>query len=153
MKRLPHKVGLDTSCLIALLSDWHEFHQPTARTYERIIRQKNRLVIAGHALLECFAVLTRLPPPFRIPPDKARRMLVENFASSAEVPGMPSSAFWSIVDETALRGFGGGRVYDATVALATRRAGAGLLLTWNVRDFLAVAPPGLAVREPSAKAY
>jgi len=43
---------------------------------------------------------------------------------------------------------GGGIVYDAAIAEAAFAAGATVLLTWNPKDFLRVAPHGLEVRQP-----
>ncbi len=45
-------------------------------------------------------------------------------------------------------GLGGGRVYDAAIAQCVAEAGATLLLTWNTKHFLPIAPAGLDVREP-----
>ena len=43
---------------------------------------------------------------------------------------------------------GGGTTYDAVIAHSTWSAGATVLLTWNVDDFLRVAPLGLDVATP-----
>jgi predicted nucleic acid-binding protein len=43
---------------------------------------------------------------------------------------------------------GGGIIYDAVIARTAFDAGASVLLTWNTRDFLRVAPPGLEIRQP-----
>ena len=48
----------------------------------------------------------------------------------------------------AARSMGGGRIYDAIIALCSHQAGATVLLTWNLKHFLAVAPAGLTIREP-----
>jgi predicted nucleic acid-binding protein len=43
----------------------------------------------------------------------------------------------------------GGILYDAVIAHAAFNAGAGVLLTWNVRDFIRIAPVGLEVMTPA----
>ena len=106
------------------------------------------MVIAGHALLECFAVLTRLPGSLRTPPQTALRILDLCFGDGTEICGLSPQDCWSAMGELAGSGRGGGRVYDAVIARATGRAGASVLLTWNVSEFLSVAPPGLEIREP-----
>jgi predicted nucleic acid-binding protein len=116
--------------------------------YERRLADGQRVVIAVHALLECFSVLTRMPSPFRTAPETAERALATYFRDGAEICGLDPEDCWSAITELARYGRGGGRIYDAVIALSTYRAGASLLLTWNVRDFLLVAPPGLEVREP-----
>jgi hypothetical protein len=104
-------------------------------------------VIADHALLEAFSVLTRTPPLYRLSPETAERILKLNFEGATIAPLRAGSAL-EIIRHTVGRGFGGGRVYDAAIALAIYEAGARLLLTWNVRHFLSIAPPGLEIRQP-----
>jgi predicted nucleic acid-binding protein len=105
-------------------------------------------VICAQVLLESFAVLTRLPAPYRIPLRQAERLLAANFSEVVAVCGVLDSDLWTTLDRAAERQAGGGKVYDTIIAQATARAGASVLLTWNVRDFLAVAPPGLEIRAP-----
>jgi predicted nucleic acid-binding protein len=47
-----------------------------------------------------------------------------------------------------LREMGGVIVYDAVIARTAFDAGASVLLTWNTKDFLRVAQPGLEIRQP-----
>ena len=83
-------------------------------------------VVSCHALLECFSLLTRMPPPFRFSPE----------------------AGWSMMEELVKAGVAGGKIYDALIARGVFSAGAAVLLTWNVKDILRVAPPGLDVLSP-----
>ena len=53
--------ALDTSCVISLVSAWHEFHARTRQAYEGRLARRERLIIPVHALLGSFAVLTRMP--------------------------------------------------------------------------------------------
>ena len=144
------RVAFDTNCLVALLCEWHECHQATRSAMDEARRAHYPLIIASHALLECFSVLTRLPAPHRIAPKEVEQALLQNF-SRAEVSAVDASMCWSTIHDLAERGLGGGRLYDAVIARSARAAGATVLLTWNVRDFLSVAPPGLEVREPGGK--
>jgi predicted nucleic acid-binding protein len=133
---------------VPLLLENHAFHPATLSECERLRRQQVRFVISVHALLECFSVLTRMPPPYRRPPEEARRLLDENFAADAEVSGLASEAAWSAIREFAAAGGMGGAIYDAVIARSALAAGATVLLTWNVRDFLPVAPAGLEIVTP-----
>ena len=141
------RFALDTSCLVALLADWHQHHRETVRAYEERIERGERLVVAGHAFLECFSVLTRLPPPLAATPQTAEEVL-SKYLDRAEIAGMTPEACRSAVHSLAGRGIGGGRVYDAIIALCSYQAGATTLLTWNPRHFLAVSPSGLSLMEP-----
>jgi predicted nucleic acid-binding protein len=75
-------------------------------------------------------------------------MLIENFSEIAEFPGLSPNHCWAGLDELAARSLGGGLVYDAIIAAGCIQAGARVLLTWNVRDFLRIAPAGLEIRQP-----
>jgi len=142
------RFALDTNCLVALVAEWHPRHRATAAAYERRLAAGQELVIAGHALLECFSVLTRLPGAVRVPAETAERVLGLSFADRAEIAVLRPGDYWPIIRRLGQSGRGGGLVYDAAIALASFRAGARDLLTWNVKDLGAVAPPGLVVTEP-----
>ena len=137
-------VALDTSCVIPLLCGWHEYHATTARA---LGAAGSRFVISTHVLLESFAVLTRLPAPCRLAPSRAQELLKANFGTGGVVCEVSQKDCWSAIHSTAA--LGSGRVYDAVIAHSTARAGASVLVTWNVKDFLAVAPSGLEIRAPS----
>jgi len=107
---------------------------------------RERLIIPAHAMLESFAVLTRMP--VRLSPEDARRLLQESFFESAKVASLAGDAAWDTIQELSLRDMGGGIIYDAVIARTAFDAGASVLLTWNIKDFLRVAPPGLAIRQP-----
>lgn len=144
----PARFGLDTSCLVALPAEWHTHHRRTVAAFQKRLAAGQQAVVAAHALLECFAVLTRLPGPVRTPSQTALRILDLWFEKGTEICGLSPQDCWSAMGELARSDRGGGRVYDAVIARATGRAGASALLTWNVSDFLPVAPSGLDMREP-----
>lgn len=142
------RIGLDSSYLIALLCDWHAQHSRTLRSYQYWHDHNAQIILPVHAILECYSVLTRIPSPYRLPPDIARQTIEENFARSAVVVGVKSGGVWERIADLARLGFGGGQVYDALIAWCTADAGATVLLTWNLKHFTAIAPPDLEVREP-----
>jgi predicted nucleic acid-binding protein len=108
--------------------------------------RRERLVIPATALLESFAVLTRMP--VRLSPQDARRLLEESFFETAGIAGLAGAAAWSSIRDVSLREMGGGIIYDAVIARTAFDGGASMLLTWNTKDFLRVAPPGLEIRQP-----
>jgi predicted nucleic acid-binding protein len=129
---------LDTSCLVAAVCSWHEHH--TATSAEVALREKRgeKMVMAAPALIEAYAVLTRLPLPHRLGPRDALAVLEGSFGSS-EVVALTGAETWALVKALPGSGIAGGRSYDALVAACARKAGASVILTWNVRDFAAVA--------------
>ena len=140
------KVAWDTSCLVAALLIDHQHHQLTVREFSR--QQDAQNVVSVHSLLECFSVITRFPPPLRVTTRTAVRLLRTNLEDHLKVADVTPADAWAAIEEVRLSGGSGGSVYDAAIAQSVARAGASVLFTWNVKDFLRVAPPGLQVRAP-----
>jgi predicted nucleic acid-binding protein len=141
------KVSLDTSVLVALLAKASERHSPTRACYQVHRKAGDQFVLTEHALLEAFAVLSRSPRPISMPPSLAREALLDHFRDAIIAP-FRSGLAWDAMAHTLSRGHWGGRIYDAVIALSAFEAGARVLLTWNVRHFISVSPPGLEVRAP-----
>ena len=145
--KTPVKFGLDTSYLVPLLAEWHQHHDRTTRDYRARLGRGERPVIAIHALLECYSVLTRLPHPVRVAADVAEQILTRYF-NDAEIAGVTPDTGWLAIRSLAALDLGGGRIYDALIAASVLLAEASVLVTWNVKHFLALAPPGLEIRQP-----
>jgi hypothetical protein len=88
----------------------HAAHQAVTRWWKH-----REVALCGHASVETYAVLTRLPGSSRLAPADAARLIRERFAPplllSAEMSGR-------IADVLSELGIAGGAVYDALVALA-----------------------------------
>jgi predicted nucleic acid-binding protein len=145
---LKDPIGIDTSCVVALLCGWHERHNTTVAALHLIAPQ--HLIVCANVVLESFAVLTRLPVPYRLATAQAEQLLEANFGDAriVSVVGPDCRGAIAAVLRAASRG---GKVYDAAIAHSTARAGAATLLTWKVKDFLAVAPPELRITEPASE--
>ncbi|MBI3403351.1 MAG: PIN domain-containing protein [Acidobacteria bacterium] len=141
--------ALDTSCMVAAVCTWHERHAAAAAGIERRLDRGERMAIAAHALVETYAVLTRLPAPHRLAPADAWALVKENFVKRAAVVALTGPAHTSLLEELAAAGIGGGRTYDAVIANSARQAKVATLLTFNSRHFNPP-PEGVAVLEPTA---
>ena len=142
------RIAFDSSYLIALLSDWHERHLKTVRSYQHWRDRDAQVILPVHAVLECYSVLTRIPAPYRLLPDIARQAIHENFARTALVAGVKSGGVWDRIENLSRLGVRGGNVYNALIAWCAADAGATVLLTWNLKHFTAIAPAGIEAREP-----
>lgn len=111
-------IAADTSVVVAAFAPWHEHHEAARSALGR------RPYIPEHCSLEAYATLTRLPDPFRAPPDTVAEYLERRFgdrrlrASAEAVLALPSQ----------LAGFGllGGATYDALVAVTAADSHASL---------------------------
>lgn len=106
---------LDTSAAIAFLVSDHEAHDDTfAALADR------RLGLAGHAAFETYSVLTRLPPPARLTPQSAARLISSNFPYNRFLSSERAAALLTDLPGHAVAG---GAVYDALVGAAAREHG------------------------------
>ncbi|MBI5491080.1 MAG: PIN domain-containing protein [Deltaproteobacteria bacterium] len=142
---------MDTSAIVALLCGWHERHAETMRGVEERIRRGYSLVVPAHALVETYAVLTRLPAPHRLSGEVAFRLLRQNFRSSARVRALAAAEYWTVLADAVDSGIAGGATYDAVVATSARKGGATCLLTLNLRHFASFQRPGFEVLEPGLR--
>jgi predicted nucleic acid-binding protein len=141
--------ALDTSCMVAAVCTWHEHHAAAAASIERRFARGERLAIAAHALVETYAVLTRLPAPHRLAPADAWALVKANFVTPAAVVALTGAAHARLLEGLANAGISGGRTYDAVIAACARQARVSTILTFNPRHF-DPPPEGVAVVEPPA---
>ncbi len=103
-------LALDTSVAVPLLVQSHRAHAAVVRWWKG-----REVALSGHALVETYSVLTRLPGDLRLAPADAARLLDERFAAplllGAETTGRLPELLAGLQ-------IAGGAVYDALVALA-----------------------------------
>jgi predicted nucleic acid-binding protein len=116
--------AIDTSVAVPALLSWHEHHELCRRA-----ASGNR--IPAHALIESYAVLTRLPPPHRIDASRAVELLSSWFPP-LRVLTAPASLQRSVLATLGDAGIEGGASYDALIALTAQHHGEELL-TRDVR--------------------
>jgi predicted nucleic acid-binding protein len=143
--------ALDTSCMVAAVCAWHERHRHALTAVERRLARGERLAVAAHALVETYAVLTRLPPPHRMAPADAWALVHTNFVEGATVVTLSGPAHVALLERLAKARLAGGRTYDALIAACAAQAKVEALLTFNARHF-DLPPPGVAVVDPSLTA-
>jgi predicted nucleic acid-binding protein len=128
----------DTSVAVAAALPWHEFH---AAARSALPRSKTPLL--GQVAVETYSVLTRLPPPQRVPGRVARDYLQETFSFPALV--LPPDEYRRLLDLAAAEDVSGGALYDALVGATAREAG-GTLLTLDRRAVTTYQLVGVAYR-------
>jgi len=111
-------LGLDTSVAVPLLVQTHDAHAAVVRWWEG-----REVALCGHALVETYSVLTRLPGDVRLSPPDAARLLRERLATPLLLGPDVAGA---IPDLLAELGIAGGAVYDALVGLAAVEHGVDL---------------------------
>src|ERR671910_2040018 len=98
----------DTSCMVAAVCGWHENHAPAREAIDRRLRQAEIMLVAGPALIEAYAVLTRLPAPHRLAAPDAVALLDSNFIELGRVVALDAGAYRTLVRQAPDDGITGG---------------------------------------------
>ncbi len=117
-------LSLDTSVAVPLLVTTHAAHAAVVRWWDG-----RQVALSGHAQVETYSVLTRLPGDLRLAPADAARLMAERF-SPPLLLGPEQTAH--LVTTLAALGVAGGAVHDAMVGMASRQHGA-VLATRDAR--------------------
>lgn len=128
----------DTSCMIAAVCSWHEQHEAAANEIERRLVGRAKMIVAAPALVEAYAVLTRLPPPHRLSPQTAMTLLENNFLKLATIIALDAKSYETLLLRASKNSVAGGRTYDAVIAVCAEQGKAATVLTFNGRDFTAI---------------
>jgi len=142
--------SLDTNCMVAAVCSWHEHHAAAAAEIERRFERGESLAVPAPALVEAYAVLTRLPPPHRLAPADAWTLLEANFVAGAAVIALMAASYARLLRRLAHERISGGRAYDAVIGECVRHAKSHTLLTFNRKHF-DPPPDGVTVIEPQLK--
>ena len=112
--------AVDTSVAVAAALPWHESHAAA-----RSVLSRTKTPLLAQVGIETYSVLTRLPPPQRVPASVAWGYLREMFALPPLV--LTAEGYVQLLDVAAAQRIAGGALYDALVAASAREAGATLL--------------------------
>jgi predicted nucleic acid-binding protein len=124
--------------MIAAVCSWHEHHEAAASEIERRLAGRERMIVAAPALVEAYAVLTRLPPPHRISPETALPLLENNFLKPSTVIALNAKSYETLLRGAPKSGVAGGRTYDAVIGTCAEQGKASTVLTFNAGDFTAL---------------
>ena len=141
-------LAVDSSCLVALACTWHERHEAVAGCLANAVGRGAPLLVPPHALIETYAVLTRLPPPHQVAPADALAFLTANANRWRTGAALSGDDTWRLLRESAEARVAGGAAYDGLIATSARFSGATAILTLNPRHFRRFEAAGLTVIVP-----
>jgi len=105
--------ALDTNVVAAALQAHHAHNDAATAAIARLRQRGDDLVLPAPALLESFAVLTRLPRPYQLTPEIATSLLSRNFEANSRIVSLDGMATWTVIADLAGRSIGGGNRYYA----------------------------------------
>lgn len=140
------RVFFDTNVVVAACLEDHEHHEAAFGLLSRVLAGQDCGVISAHALVETYAVMTRLPRPLRVPANAAAKMLRENIVKHFEVIALTAEEYGKLLGEAGKEGWIGGLIYDALHLACARKAGIECLFSWNAAHLRTVAGDDLAER-------
>ena len=132
------RVFLDTSVLISAVVKQHVFHERSFAVLERIHNGKDEGIISTHSLVEMYAVLTKLPPPYRHTPEQALLSIEENVLKHFKTVGLAGSEYAALLRDAAGNRIQGGTIYDALLLQSATKAGVDAIYTLNLKHFQAI---------------
>jgi predicted nucleic acid-binding protein len=124
--------------MIAAVCSWHEHHEAAANEIENRLAARAKMIVAAPALIEAYAVLTRLPPSHRLSPQTALTLLENNFLKLGTVIALNAKAYQTLLLSAPTNNVAGGRMYNAVIGACAEQARAGAVLTFNAGDFVAL---------------
>ena len=134
--------------MVAAVCAWHEHHRAAQSELARRLRDDEPMLVAGPALVESYAVLTRLPPLHRLSTRDAHSLIETSFVENGRVVALEGRAYRVLLATMAAAGIAGGRAYDAVITECTLRERGVALLTFNADDFTSFASRGLEIVVP-----
>ncbi|MFP4430972.1 MAG: type II toxin-antitoxin system VapC family toxin [Spirochaetaceae bacterium] len=127
------RVGVDTSVIVAAVHANHPLHGEASAWLDAAFSD-HEIVVTHHSLLETYAVLTRLPAPYRFAPGEAQMVLRETLQDNAQLAAFDAPSAWEALDSVGRVPAAGGESYDAFIIYLLLSAGVELIVTYNVRE-------------------
>lgn len=106
-------IAVDTSVAVPLVVSTHGAHHAVVEWWNG-----RSVALSGHALIETYSVLTRLPGDVRLTAADAATLLTERFATPLLLAAADAARIPALL---AAQGIAGGAAYDAIVGMAAAR--------------------------------
>jgi predicted nucleic acid-binding protein len=127
------KIYLDSTVLVAAITDIEPFHQGCAA----LLLGGASLCMLPHAISETFATLIGGRLSLRLSPAMATRLIEVNLLPRISFVPWSGADQVSILKEAERRGVRGGAIYDSLHLAAARKAKTSKLATLNLRHYQA----------------
>jgi len=141
-------VAFDANILVAGLLSWHANHDRVRPILVEWLGRKPLPIVPIQALVEAWAVMTRLPKPHGVSAADAAALLDGALRGRCRLGALAEPDGWRLLDTLRAADVVGGLAYDLHVVLSAQAAGASRLYTCNARDFDRLRVAGVEVVDP-----
>lgn len=130
------KEFFDTSVLVAAFWGGHVHHASSLKRFAAA--EKKHSACGIHSLAEVYSVMTTLPVKPMIPPEQAL-LFVEEVRNRLTLVSLSAEEYFVAIQNTASRGFTGGRIYDSLLLACAVKSKAQVVYTWNLKHYQSLA--------------
>jgi predicted nucleic acid-binding protein len=134
------RLYFDTSVLVSLAVAHHPHHDLAYTAFRQVTAGGHEGIVSAHGLAETFTTLTRLPITPMVHPSEAYRFVSETVVGHCEVVCLVEKDYMATLDAAAKAGLRGGVVYDALQLRCAEKARCDRIYTFNMLDFVRIAP-------------
>jgi predicted nucleic acid-binding protein len=134
----------DTSVFVAAAVNTHAHYPGAIRVLKELVAGGHQGFASGHSLAEVYSVLTRAPFRNRPAPSQVMQSIASLMLGPVELVTLGGGEYEAVIRRCAANGWTGGRAFDAVHVECAAKSGCDRLYTFNVRDFAALSPAGLA---------
>jgi predicted nucleic acid-binding protein len=134
--------------MVAAVCAWHEHHERAAAAVNERLDARQTMVVPSPALIETYAVLTRLPPPHRLSARDAWQLVDANFARGSRIVALEGDDYVELLRSAREAAVVGGRIYDAVIARCVIKGRASSVLTFNDEHFRSLGIADLEILVP-----
>lgn len=113
-----------------------------------LLEGKERIVLPLHALVEAYAVMTRLPAPHRLSPRDALQILERSLRARVTVVGLDGEEGWHCLGDLVQSAISGGTSYDGFILASARKGKATRIYTLNPAHFARLPVGGIEIAVP-----
>lgn len=136
-------VFFDTTVLVAASVQSHPHHARALPVLRRVALHQDTGHISTHSIAETYATLTRLPLQPRIHPAEAARIIHDNILPNVKLVSVTGKMYLSALETMTRGGWSGAKIYDALLLACAAACPAERVYTFNLGDFLHLAPTEL----------
>jgi predicted nucleic acid-binding protein len=136
--------------MVAALCSWHEHHEAAAAAVNRRLVNGDTLIVAGPALIETYAVLTRLPPPHRLAAADALTVIDGSFIKRRQIGALSGRAYRTLLRAAPPAGVAGRHIYDVVIGTCGLNLKIHTLLTFNPKHFSWLSDLGVEIVVPQS---